>query len=85
MRQRSRLRANLPQLSRLRILQRLEDPRYDWPKVNHAVRRCQKNEYGDSELCNVLLEFEVAIHRHQHLEPPLHTAQKLTVLDPLPA
>jgi len=53
--------------------------------VNHAVRVCHENQYGQSILREVLLEFEFAIHRHQHLESPLGAAQKVAVPDPLPA
>ena len=53
--------------------------------MNHAVRACHQHENGYLKPRDVLLEFEVAVHGKQHLETTSGTAQKLTVLDPLPA
>ena len=53
--------------------------------MSHAVRACQNQEYAQLKSCNVLLEFEAAIHSYKYLEIPLRAAQKFAVFYALPA
>ena len=53
--------------------------------MDHAVGVCQNEEDAYLEFSNVLLEFQVAIHRHQYFEIRLRTVQKFAVFDALPA
>ena len=52
--------------------------------MDHAVRVCHNQEYAQVKLGNVLLEFEVVVHRHHYLETPLRAVQKFAVRDASP-
>lgn len=53
--------------------------------MGQAVRLGQQDENRHLKRRYILLEFQLAIHCHQHVESSLRTSQKLAVLRALPA
>ncbi len=69
------LAENLTHLAGPHHFQRRQNSPNKRAQVNHAIRACAKQEYCPLKLRNVLLEFEVTIHRHEYFKASLRAAQ----------
>lgn len=73
--------ANPPELARCDLLKFLQDGRNEWLQVDHPIGCRAYEQNTQCKRWDVLLEFQMSVHRNECLELPAGTPEQLPILD----
>ena len=71
----------VPGFARAQTLERFEDIANEWPEMDHPVRSSSDDESLEWQSCEILLMFEIPIHRDQCVDMSGGSARQLAVLE----
>ena len=56
----------------------------EWPKILDPVGTCSNHHHAEGKSTEIVLVFELAIHRQERVDLPSRAPEQLAVLDPDP-